>query len=779
MKDADNYNNGQRFSFFCFPITNTKPSKDFSLLDAYNYIVGDTAKAKTATLRLITDERQKRNFKAKNFDYCTFSGTFQYRNDKALIQHSGLLCLDFDHISNIEDVKRQLLQDEYFETKLMFRSPSGDGIKWIIEIDIANATHQNYFQAVANYLSKTYSLQVDKSGKDISRACFLPHDPDCVFNRINPFRKMFNPLQWLNCSVGSNPSNNVVLVTDFSNISQEIENLTTIIETSSIDIAPNYSDWRDLGFALADALGEGGRTYYHRLSRFYSNYSSDETDKQFSACLRSHGHGVTSKTLFHLAKQAGITVPRSQSPFPVPNTCPQIPISSISSESAPEEIEEVEEMEIMPTFSQEVIDNLPYMLSQIASGAKTPEEADLLILGAITVFSSCLPGVYGNYAGRVVYPNLFLFVAAQASAGKGILSLCRHLVQPIHENMKQRYLAEMEEYKKLQSEYLADKINNMPPQVPALKTLFIPANSSATSVYQILNDNEGKGLLFETEGDTLANTFKSDYGNFSDGLRKAFHHEMISYLRRKDREFVELPKPRLSVLLSGTPRQIHSLVPDTENGLFSRFIFYYMNIRLEWKNVFDDNQETLDDIFVKIGHEFYELYKLLSTQQMRFVFTPSQQKQFNDFFEQIQNEYSSLLGLDIIASIRRLGLMTFRIAMILTVLNIREYEDMSQILLCSDDDFFSTMTIVKTLLKHTSKVFRTLPIKENGANSNGQVVTKQVFYDSLPKQFNRKIYLEIASNLKILPKTAERYIYQFITLGKLKRMAHDSYEKNS
>jgi len=95
----------------------------------------------------------------------------------------------------------------------------------------------------------------------------------------------------------------------------------------------------------------------------------------------------------------------------------------------------------------------------------------------------------------------------------------------------------MEEYKRLQNEYVQDNKNNEPPQEPPLKTLLIPANSSATSVYQVLNDNQGVGLMFETEGDTLANTFKSDYGNFSDGFRKAFHHEMISYTRRKDREF--------------------------------------------------------------------------------------------------------------------------------------------------------------------------------------------------------------------------------------------------
>lgn len=85
----------------------------------------------------------------------------------------------------------------------------------------------------------------------------------------------------------------------------------------------------------------------------------------------------------------------------------------------------------------------------------------------------------------------------------------------------------MEEYKRLQNEYVQDKKNNEPPQEPPIKTLLIPANSSATSVYQVLNDNGGIGLISETEGDTLANTFKSDYGNFSDGFHKAFHHEMI------------------------------------------------------------------------------------------------------------------------------------------------------------------------------------------------------------------------------------------------------------
>jgi hypothetical protein len=39
---------------------------------------------------------------------------------------------------------------------------------------------------------------------------------------------------------------------------------------------------------------------------------------------------------------------------------------------------------------------------------------------------------------------------------------------------------------------------------PPIFALLMSANSSATAFFQILNDNNGAGLMFETEGDTLA-----------------------------------------------------------------------------------------------------------------------------------------------------------------------------------------------------------------------------------------------------------------------------------
>ncbi len=170
------------FSYFSAPVTNTNPNNTLTLLEVYHLLKSDRNKAITEKLRSISDKQEARKYKASAFDYVTFSGSFSKRTDSALIKHSGLITIDFDHISNIPELRVKLLDDDYFDTELLFVSPSGDGIKWIIPIDITKATHQDYFRAIASYIKQTYGLEIDHSGKDVSRACFLAHDAEVFIN---------------------------------------------------------------------------------------------------------------------------------------------------------------------------------------------------------------------------------------------------------------------------------------------------------------------------------------------------------------------------------------------------------------------------------------------------------------------------------------------------------------------------------------------------------------------------------------------------------------------
>ena len=170
------------FSFFKQPVTNVIPYKNITLIDAYRVISGKYLKVKTLKLWSISDKHRNRKYKSANFPYCTLSGTFTKRNESSLIRHSGLIALDFDHLENVQAVKLQLLKDPCLRTELLFVSPNGCGLKWIINIDIENYSHPDYFQSVYNYIKETYCIEIDKSCRDVARASFLCYDPDAFIH---------------------------------------------------------------------------------------------------------------------------------------------------------------------------------------------------------------------------------------------------------------------------------------------------------------------------------------------------------------------------------------------------------------------------------------------------------------------------------------------------------------------------------------------------------------------------------------------------------------------
>jgi subtilisin family serine protease len=107
----------KQFSYFRAPITNIQPKGTVTILDVFRFISTDF-KMQTEQLRSIHDPVKARAFKAANFNYVTFSGSFKKRNDKHLIAHSGLMALDFDHLPNTAELKQLLLKDAYFDTEL-------------------------------------------------------------------------------------------------------------------------------------------------------------------------------------------------------------------------------------------------------------------------------------------------------------------------------------------------------------------------------------------------------------------------------------------------------------------------------------------------------------------------------------------------------------------------------------------------------------------------------------------------------------------------------------
>ena len=477
-------------------------------------------------------------------------------------------------------------------------------------------------------------------------------------------------------------------------------------------------------------------------------------------------------------------------------------ISEITSQ--PEGVEGVEGLEqndkpnemseYRETFSDKINpSDLPILLEKIASTEKEWENKDALILGSLVTLSSVMPNCFGIYDRRKIYPPFYLIISAPPASDKGNMVACRQLVQPIEKDIESVYQQELDTYQNTLAEYMAqDKATRLItqcPKEPPYRSLWIPANSSSTACYQALSDNEEWGLTLETEADTISTALESEYGNYSDGLRKAFHHEPILYRRRKDNEHVKIEQPRWGILLTCTPGQIPKLFKSFENGLGSRFVFYHKRRKLFWKNVFEVSDKTLDEQFLEFGHRYKTIYDELvkrKEQPMQVTFSISQQTEFNKFFEELQLEQCGLYGDDMIAFVRRLGLVCFRIAIVLSILRhegwIPIIEPLSQCIVCDDRDFHTAMTIVNCLINHTAHVYTEIISQDNNtqylAANMKMSHQEKLLYSQLGNEYTTGDARQTATRLGINWRTAERYLGKYASKYKLAvRLQVGKYKK--
>lgn len=587
------------------------------------------------------------------------------------------------------------------------------------------------------------------------------------------------------------------------------------VTRSGTDLTGGYDNWLTVGLALANDLGEAGRGFFHELSQMNAQYACEECDKKYTSLLkgtatRPEGSRVHLGTLCKMAADAGVKLPSRGDGAHKGGVARVARVAGEARGNGSEgykagsgvaggvandggvadaihEGENIGLFDYMPdkpsTFSDLIkTEQLPYIARQaVELAAGDTESADVNLLGIVTIASSIMPGVYGVYDRQKVYPSLYTMCVAPPASSKGHITPMREFVMPVQEEIRQDNMREMEEYKK---EASAMRIlgkegqdgGSSCSQEPPYRSLFVPANSSSTATYQALSDNGGAGLTFETEGAVMAEALKSDYGNYLSGLCAAFHHEPISYNRRKDKEHVDIRAPRWTVFLTGYPEMVRALVPDSHTGLFSRFLFYWRSTTLVWRNVFVDDAGTLDDAYRDLGQRYLPIYHLLAARRahpVRFTLTDRQKDTFNSFFERLQEEQHSMLGDDIIASVRRLGLIAFRIAMVLTVMHLADGDEapgeVAELLTCDDADFITAMTMVNKLLNHTTKVYSLMldhDVAISLAKSRPASPAEQAFFDALPDVFNTDIYKMQAKMLNVTARTAQRY------LAKLTNEAH-------
>jgi hypothetical protein len=128
-------------------------------------------------VKKIRAEKRKpeRNELKKKLPAICFSGKFTKRADAYLVEHSGLICLDFDGYTKTKDLledKENLSKNKYVYS--VFISPSGNGLKVLVKIPADAENHINFFNSLEKYFNSQY---FDKTSKNVSRVCYESYDP--------------------------------------------------------------------------------------------------------------------------------------------------------------------------------------------------------------------------------------------------------------------------------------------------------------------------------------------------------------------------------------------------------------------------------------------------------------------------------------------------------------------------------------------------------------------------------------------------------------------------
>ena len=245
-------------------------------------------------LRATADQDERRCLKMA-LPCAAISGEFSpTRRTENLVQHSKLICADFDNLSNCAGLMARLATLDC--CAFASRSCSGGGVFAVIPIAFPDR-HREQFWALRRFFAD-WGYELDAQCSDVTRLRVVSFDPEAVLRTdAVPFRGLWRePRQ----TYQFNPRQRFDEDATLSRVQSCVEQIIS----RSLDVTETYEDWMRAAFALG-SLGESGREFFHAVSSQSQKYDSTRCDKKFSECVNARSIG--SGTFFEICRQHGVT----------------------------------------------------------------------------------------------------------------------------------------------------------------------------------------------------------------------------------------------------------------------------------------------------------------------------------------------------------------------------------------------------------------------------------------------------------------------------------------
>lgn len=322
--------------------------------------------------------------------------------------------------------------------------------------------------------------------------------------------------------------------------------------------------------------------------------------------------------------------------------------------------------------SASVFTCLPHILQDACSVFERPADRETFLHGALPALSRVLPKSKIILADKEHRLSLYVYAYGSSGSGKGAAGDALQLLEPLLQREQENNIRAQREYE----QQLKVKDDEQPaPCEPQLVDMHIPLRTTPSTLVRRIGRNPDNTILLlaDTEGHALGNPSHRDHGSIRQIMLKGAEGERDGQLWKETG--LEQVQCWLSMLITSTPQQMLDAIGSTEDGLFSRFVWYRTapsggRFRDPRPGKGGSRRTQLH----QLGDRVLKIYDVMNAASSDVVVTFSNQ-QYDEHRENMQRLMDEAYDIcqDLDGAVGRLGNSVMRTAAIFTLL--RKAED--------------------------------------------------------------------------------------------------------
>lgn len=766
-----------------------RAGKNLSLIEVYNQIAGPRLRHATGEIRRAIAEGNPERGKELKMQLPAIAVSCLFPDERRTEQagaYTGLVLVDSDSLTCPAAEYRDRCAALPF-VALAHVSASGNGVHLLVRVATGVEGHAAVCRSLHRFFETAFGYPVDRSCTDLTRTALLCHDPEARLNTRATAYLIDNGQLTIDNEekVADNEKGDKKLSIVHSQLSIDTgENLRRYLDEADRTLAwvkgQRHTNLVSLAFTLNRAGFDERTVTGECVSRYAQpDFGEKEIAKVIASAYTSGRveHGCNRKEFVPPAEGVSACSARSALYAPQPEEMDDSSLESRRLDNA---------KEMAQCFPPAVYENLPPFFKEMFTGGLTEVEKSVTFIGGVGIFSAAMPGVSGSYQGSICEPPLFCCISGAPASGKGMVNKIHKVFHVYAEGIRRTSAREVKSYNDKMKQYNFEMVKQLKlkgelpeePECVRQKGLELAGNISRPRMIEQLADNgHYAALMCETEIDVINNSMEQDNGQYHDLLNQIFQHEQVSKDTKQDKYYSN-PFPRMALVFTGTEGQVTRLIHSTEDGLFSRLLCFYISGQGEWKPLTDaDDTPQRATYYSDLGHALQEIALFLDQHPTWVSYTEEQRKYMNEIFPLELERLRAFGEGDKTAILFRMGMIHFRICMILTGLRKGEQRLPYAEMKIRNDDFNTATQVIFHCLNH-SLVLSTLLKKDEVLKPISNPLISEQLFSQLGENFTTQEALEKGVNLGMEKRTIESTLTRWCNKMLITRIMKGKYHRN-